>query len=247
MDKLSFKLPVFEGPLDLLLYLIQKNKLDIMDIPVSELVSQYIEHINYMKNIDMEIASEFLEMAARLVYIKTVSLLPKHEEAEKLKEELTGQLLEYKLCQEIATKLSGMSGGLDGIVRNPVKIEFDKEYKLVHKPDVLLPAYINAVGRGERRLPPPATAFSAIVKKRIVSISSKIVFVIRTLWHGKKIEFHSLFKGSKSKSDIVATFLAVLELMKAKRITVEQTENNISIKINKAGARVGNKQAEIHH
>jgi len=109
MDKLSYKLPVFEGPLDLLLFLISKNKLNIYDIPVSILVSQYIEHIRLMKDVDMEIASEFLEMAAKLVYIKTVSLLPKHEEADKLAEELTGQLLEYKVCKEIAEKLALMS------------------------------------------------------------------------------------------------------------------------------------------
>ena len=80
MEKLSYKLETFEGPLDLLLYLITKNKLDICDIQISELLDQYMEQINAMQEADMDIASEFLEMAARLVYMKTVSLLPKHEE-----------------------------------------------------------------------------------------------------------------------------------------------------------------------
>lgn len=90
MEKLSYKLETFEGPLDLLLYLITKNKLDICDIQISELLDQYMEQINAMQEADMDVSSEFLEMAARLVYMKTVSLLPKHEEMEALRQELTG-------------------------------------------------------------------------------------------------------------------------------------------------------------
>ncbi len=96
MEKLSYKLPVFEGPLDLLLHLITKNKLNIYDIPIAELLDQYMEQIRAMQEEDLDIASEFLEMAARLVHLKSVSLLPKHEEAEALKQDLTGQLLEYQ-------------------------------------------------------------------------------------------------------------------------------------------------------
>ena len=88
MEKLEYKLDVFEGPLDLLLYLISKNKLNINDINLTLLVDQYVEYIRAMNSEDMDIASEFIEMASRLIYLKTVSLLPKHEEAEKLKEEL---------------------------------------------------------------------------------------------------------------------------------------------------------------
>ena len=93
MEKISYKLPSFEGPLDLLLYLISKNKLNIYDIQISTLLDQYMEHIKAMQEQDMDVASEFLEMAARLVQIKTASLLPKHQEAEEFKEDLTGQLL----------------------------------------------------------------------------------------------------------------------------------------------------------
>ena len=89
--QLNFKLDVFEGPLDLLLHLISKHKLNINDIEISKLLEQYLDVIAEMKMADLEVASEFLEMAARLVYIKTVSLLPRHEEAEDLKKELTGQ------------------------------------------------------------------------------------------------------------------------------------------------------------
>ena len=96
MEKLSYKLEMFEGPLDLLLYLITKNKLDICDIQISELLDQYMEQINAMQEADMDIASEFLEMAARLVYMKTVSLLPKHEEMEALRQELPASCLNIR-------------------------------------------------------------------------------------------------------------------------------------------------------
>ena len=105
---LQFRLGEFEGPLELLLFLISKHKLDIRDIEISVLLEQYLDYIGQMQSADLEVASEFLEMAARLVYIKTVSLLPKPEEGEKLKEELQGQLLEYSLCRQVAGELAGM-------------------------------------------------------------------------------------------------------------------------------------------
>ena len=99
MEQLEFKLEVFEGPLDVLLHLIAKHKLNIYDIPITALLEQYLDYIEQMKMADLEVTSDFLAMAAHLVYIKTVSLLPKHEEAETLKQELQGQLLEYQLCR----------------------------------------------------------------------------------------------------------------------------------------------------
>ena len=104
-ETLSYKLDVFEGPLDLLLNLIAKNKLNIYDIPIAELLEQYMAQIHEMQAADMDVASEFLEMAARLVHIKSVSLLPKKEEEAALKQELTGQLLEYQQCKEAAMRL----------------------------------------------------------------------------------------------------------------------------------------------
>ena len=105
MEKISYKLPTFEGPLDLLLHLISKNKLNIYDISISELLNQYMEHLDLMKENNMDVASEFLDMASRLVEIKSYELLPKYEEGEKLKEELQGQLLEYQECRKAAKKL----------------------------------------------------------------------------------------------------------------------------------------------
>ncbi len=112
MEQPLYKLDVFEGPMDLLLHLITKHKLDIYDIPIIELVDQYTAYVRNMQDSDMEVASEFLEMAARLVYIKTVSLLPVYEEAEELKKELTGELLEYRDCKILAKKLSEQTDAL---------------------------------------------------------------------------------------------------------------------------------------
>ena len=229
MEKINYKLEVFEGPMDLLLSLITKHKLDIMDIPIVTLVDQYTEYVRLMQDADMEVASEFLEMAARLVYIKTVSLLPKHEEADELKAELTGELLEYRDCQIMAGKLKDEANGFDYLSRKPDVIDRDNTYKLLHEPDELFSAYIAALGKGKRKLPPPVTSFTEIVSKKIVSVSSKIIFILRRALRGGDMNFKSLIEASESRSDMVATFLAVLELVKAKRMTAEGSGDEMKL------------------
>ncbi len=231
MDKISYKLEVFEGPMDLLLSLISKHKLDIMDIPIIELVDQYTSYVRSMQDTDMEIASEFLEMAARLVYIKTVSLLPKHEEADKLKQELQGELLEYRDCQIMAEKLKDEASGFDILTKKPQVLDKDETYMLLHEPDELFSAYISALGKGRRKLPPPAESFSDIVTRKIVSVSSKIVFILRRALKGGDLHFKSLVEASDSKSDMVATFLAVLELVKAKRLITVGDGDDMNLKL----------------
>ncbi len=226
---LSYKIEGFEGPLDLLLQLIARNKLNIYDIPLLELIDQYLEQIKLFEEEEMEVGSEFLEMAARLLYIKTVSLLPKHEDVVKLKEELTGELLEYLVCQQMAKKLSEMQGGFNKFVRKPSEFDFDKTYELVHEKEMMYGAYLAAVGRGKRRLPVNDAPFRKIVAKKIVAVSTKIVFVIRNLFKGGKKSLHSLYKTSSSRSELVATFLAVLELCKANRVKVEGEGENAQI------------------
>lgn len=218
---LNYKLEGFEGPLDLLLQLIARNKYNIYDIPLLELIEQYLEQIENIKQNEMEVESEFLEMASRLLYIKTVSLLPKHEEVVKLKEELTGELLEYMVCQQMARKFSEMQGGFDTFIRKPTEYEFDKTYELVHPKNVMFESYLAAVGRGQRRLPPSTAPFTKIVAKKIVAVSTKIIFVIRNLWKGGRSKLSDLYKTAQSRSEMVATFLAVLELCKANRVKVE--------------------------
>ncbi len=224
--ELSYKIENFEGPLDLLLTLISKNKLNIFDINLSVLIDQYLEQIEKFKEQEMDISSEFITMASRLIYIKTVSLLPKHEEIEQLKEELKGELIEYQICREMAQKLSFMTVGFDRFVRKPTEYEFDKTYELTHTPDVLLSAYSQAVGRGKRKLPPSVAPFTKIVAKKIFAVSSKVVFVMRNLVKGGKQKLSNLYKGAESRSELVATFLAVLELCKANRIKLEGNSND---------------------
>ncbi len=217
---LSYKIEDFEGPLDLLLQLIARNKLNIYDIQLSVLIEQYLAQIEAFRTTEMEVSSEFLEMASRLIYMKTVSLLPRHDEIVRLKEELTGELLEYQLCREMAAKLSFMTNGFDRFVRIPTEYDFDKTYELIHESNVMYLSYIAAVGRGQRRLPPSVAPFTKIVAKKIVSVSTKIVFVIRKLVTGGTSKLNSLYKTARSRSELVATFLAVLELCKANRVEI---------------------------
>ena len=230
-NAISYKLESFEGPLDLLLQLIARNKLNIYDIPLTELIDQYLEQISKFKEEEMDIASEFLEMAARLIYIKTVSLLPEHEEVAVLKQELTGELLEYQVCQQMAALLGTMTGGFDRFVRRPAEFEFDKTYELKHPPETVYLSYIAAVGRGQRRLPPSSDPFTKIVAKKIVSVSTRIVFVMRKLWKGGSRKLSSLYTTAHSRSELVATFLAVLELCKANRVSVEGDSDDAEIKL----------------
>lgn len=236
MEKLSYKLPVFEGPLDLLLYLIAKNKLNICEIPIAELLDQYTEHIQAMKEQDMDVASDFLEMAARLVYMKTVYLLPKHEEADELRRELSGQLLEYQECKRIAQIMAGHFS-FNAFVREPAEIQYDQTYRRSHTLLELFNAYHNAVGRGKRLLPPSPEAFSGIVTHKIVSVSSKIIYVLRRLWQTDEIRYEELFEEKRDKSDLVATFLAVLELVKGKRVRIEGGSCSARVKLINGGVK----------
>lgn len=227
---LQYRLEAFEGPLDLLLALIAKNKLNIYDIRISELLEQYMEQINAMQEQDLDIASEFLEMASRLVYIKSVMLLPKHEEAEELKKELTGQLLEYQQCRQVAAMLGKMVT-YDLYGSSPAEIEYDMTYTRIHQREEIAQAFLSAAGRGKRRLPPPAEAFSGIVARKIVSVNARIIFVMRRLYKGAVVKYKSLFPNGSPKSELVATFLAVLELVKGKRVRIEGEGENADVKM----------------
>ncbi len=221
MEKISYKLDVFEGPMDLLLHLISKHKLNINDIPIVTLVEQYVEYVRQMQEEDMYVASEFLEMAARLVYMKSVSLLPVYTEAEELKQELQGELIEYRDMKLMAEKLAENTEGFSTFIRNAEKIEVDQTYKRLHEPEELFSAYVSATGKKMRLLPPPIEAFREIVVKKVVSVSSKISSIFKKLSKkGTKTHWKSLFDDAESRSDIVATFLAVLELTKSKKVKV---------------------------
>ena len=233
MAVLEFQLDVFTGPLDVLLYLISKHKLNINDIPIFELVEQYIAYVREMQEADMDIASEFIEMAARLIYIKTVSLLPVYEEAQKLKEELTGELLEYRDCKLMAEKLSKQANGFDYYERKPMELPVNHTYSRLHDSSELLLAYLNAVGRDRRKLPPPMEAFQVIVKQKIVSVNTGIVSIYRKLLKQSRLRFSALFEGASSRSQIVATFLAVLELVKANKVLLSDDNEQVTLNRNR--------------
>ncbi|WP_418544862.1 segregation and condensation protein A [Hominenteromicrobium sp.] len=234
-ETLSYKLDVFEGPLDLLLNLIAKNKLNIYDIPIAELLEQYMAQIHEMQAADMDVASEFLEMAARLVHIKSVSLLPKKEEEAALKQELTGQLLEYQQCKEAAIRLRERFS-LDGIVRAQADIPADLTYKRHHKPQELLSAYLSMLGKKKPPEPQkPEDTISKLITRRVVSVASQIVFVLRSLWKKRHVSLKELFRGKNDPSERVAAFLAVLELVKDKRLRVDGDGEDCEIKLTNGG------------
>ena len=236
MEAISYKLSEFEGPLDLLLHLISKNKLNIYDIEISVLLAQYMEHIDKMKEKNMDVASEFLEMAARLVYIKTVSLLPKHEESEELKKELSGELIEYQECKKVA-KILSENIDFNSFTRDSANIDYDMSYKKKHDLKEIYNAYLTVIGKNKNKIPVKKEEFSGIVSRKIVSVSSRIVFVLKKLKRVKKLKYEALFEDSKNKSELVATFLAVLELVKGRELCIDDENNVVTVKLIGGGVK----------
>lgn len=239
-NTLSYKIDVFEGPLDLLLNLIAKNKLNIYDIPILVLVEQYMEQIRLMQENDLDVASEFLEMAARLIYLKSLSLLPKSEEEEELKKELTGKLLEYKLCKLIAQELA-LKVNMGKLVRDSEDVPVDHQYSRNHDINELIAYYMSATSRGKLLLPPPVERFAPITSTRIVSVSSQIVYILRNLLRKKQISYTDLFKDKIETSERVAAFLAVLELVKSNRIIADEIDDDIMISLKNGGKKLEQK------
>ncbi|MBQ8917161.1 MAG: segregation/condensation protein A [Oscillospiraceae bacterium] len=230
MEKLTFKVAEYEGPLDLLLHLISKHQMNIYEIEISSLLTQYMEYIRAWQSHDLEVASEFLDMASRLIHLKTISLLPKYEEEEKqARAELVGQLVEYAACKRAAAELSARNLGQVLFVRQPMEMEVDLLYRLTHPATDLMHSYFDAVGRGKRRLPPQQTTFTPLVAKPVVSVNSRIIHIMRRMYKNSKLHFSRLFEENKGgRSEIVATFLAVLELLKSKRVTMDDQTQELT-------------------
>lgn len=228
MSSVQFKLDMFEGPLDLLLHLISKHKLNIHDIQISLLLEQYLQYIHQLDHEDLQDAADFLEMAARLIYIKTVSLLPHDEEASELKKELEGRLIEYSQCKFLAGILAGLYAGDEIFVRRPVEIPEDKTYTREHDREVLLEAYLGLSEKARSEKPINAKIFIPIVSHKIVSISTKIVYILKKLYSCGTCDLSHIYDGMDSKSERVATFLAILELTKSGRIVLNDDNTQIS-------------------
>ena len=222
MENLTFRLTDFEGPLDLLLYLISKNKMKIADIEIVSLIDQYLAVVSGPQGAPLDEASEFIEMAARLIYMKSVFLLPRSDEQDQLRQELTGMLVEYSACKQVAATLGRMAAGTYLAVRRPMEVELDATYRIRHDPAQLEQAYCSLLGGARRRERPTQERFEPLVAAPFVSVASKVVYVLRNLVKGRVTYLSSLFRRSASRSENVATFLAVLELLKAGRVTLDE-------------------------
>lgn len=226
MEKMQYKLESFNGPLDLLLHLITKNKVSIWDIPIVEITEQYLEAIEGIEDSALEDTSEFLVLAAQLLYIKSKMLLPKpetDEEEEDPREELARRLEEYKLFKEASASLRKNEFSSRYMFFKPEeKIEFPlPEYDRHHEVDELLDAFAAIIARKERKKKPEKRAFSGIVGREKVSVEDMVEKVCKYLAKTPKLNFKSVFKPDDSKPEMIATFLAILEMIKLNKIKAE--------------------------
>lgn len=232
MEQLNFKLDSFEGPLDLLLMLIRKNKVSIYDIPISIILDQYLAVMEEMKEMDLEISSEFLVLAATLLHIKSKMLLPKPEEETEdeadPREELVRRLAEYKKVKEsVAYFRERENIGNFFFFKTPDAIETPPAElnTAALTPENMLIAYRRAFQRLERKMPPPKHSFKGIVGHEKVSIRVKVAGIWKLLRQKTKLLFKELFTGTKTRAEAVASFMAILELIKINRIRVEYSED----------------------
>ena len=229
----------FDGPLDVILLLLSKNKIEIQDIRISEILDQYLAYLDEMKRMDMEIASEFIAMASYLMYIKTRMLLSRAEQEEaqsemdKLVESLQKRQREdaYRQIQKAAALLGARNElGLGLFTKGPEPYRPDMTYRYRHDPSDLTAALAAMQDRSARKLPPPAANFAGIVGAEPYPVTKKAVQVIRRLLSHGVMRFLALFQGSRSRSEIVATFLAVLELCRLRSVEVgEDGAGEISV------------------
>ena len=220
----DIRLDVFEGPFDLLLTLLERNKLDVADVSVNLIVDQYMEVLS--KNFDMEIASEFLVMASTLLHLKSRRLLPKEEvqEEEISEEELISRLKEYRRYKEIAPTISNMYTLWSGAMyKLPEPLDFPKIYLPVKiDPSDLKNAYGDILKRNVDRKNDTSSQMERILRVEKVSIKDKMRQIVSRLAGKVKSKFSEIFSHKASKMEQVTGFLAILELDRRKRITISQ-------------------------
>ena len=219
---------VFEGPLDLLLYLIKKEEVDIYEVNLTKLATQFIEYIDVMRLLDLDVAGEFLVMASTLMYIKSRELLPKEQQVQPEEEEegdprweLIRQLVEYKKFKDAAAKLQALEFEQENIFpRLPGKVELSEEIA-GPKSEVSLFDLINAVNAVLKRISQREGVRDIFEEKW--TVSQKIEMLIQLLLEKTVIKFSELFHSATSRYEVVCTFLAVLELTRLKQITCMQS------------------------
>ena len=204
----------------MLLYLVGRNKMNLYDINIMELIDQYTATIRNLQDNRMEVASEFIDMAAHLVQMKKVPCCcPGSPEAERMKAELTGRLIEYSACKEVAAKLGSRARDLYTAVRQPMPLVGAAEYTRRHDPNLLVTAWFNLMGATCKRNP-HRSVFEPLVTAPFVSVSSRVSHMLRGLLKAP-CKDEPAFHPEDSRSTHVATFLALLELIRAGRIKVK--------------------------
>ena len=220
----------FEGPLDVIFLLLSKNKIEIQDVSITAILEQYLAYLEEMKRLDMEIASEFITMASHLMLIKTKMLLSAAEAAEAQSElDLLRQSLIERQRREAMdqirmaiTVLEPMNDiGRCIFIKEPEPLKKDATYRYQHAPQDLLNALDEISERNQRRLPPPTVNFKGIVGKEPYPVTRKATELIRTLVLRGIERLKNLFRGNKTRSEVVATFLAILELCKTNSVMLE--------------------------
>ena len=214
----------FEGPLDLILFLLSKNKIEIQDIPIALILDQYLAYLDRRKEMDLEVASEFVTMAAHLMYIKTRMLLSlEDEEAKNEMDALIQSLAErqrgeaYARIRRLAELLGPMGEfGRSILTRDPEPMERGKVYEYDQQPADLVIAMQEVTDRRGQAETPPLRAFDEIVRREPYSVEQKAKEIVRRLKEGGITRFLLLFRGSRSRSELVATFMAVLELCRTR-------------------------------
>ena len=230
MEQLVFKIEVYEGPLDLLLSLIAKHKMDIRDIKIALIFEQYMAYVDTMKRMDMEVAGEFITMASELMLIKSKMLLPKQEKDPR--EDLVRVLMEYKAAKDAALWLSEREKDFSGRFEkdtDEVKAEkgtlSDQDVTLLTR---ALERLLFRMGQKKEEVSAPIDKINPIIKRPIVPVSAKIVSVLRYLYRKGSAHFDMLFEEAESRSEIVAIFYATLELLKAGRVTLRKEIGDIT-------------------
>lgn len=220
----------FEGPLDVIFLLLSKNKIDIQDVSITAILEQYLAYLDEMKRLDMEIASEFITMASHLMLIKTKMLLSAAEAAEAQSElDLLRQSLMERQRAEALDQIRIAVAALEPMndigrclfTKEPEPLRKDSTYRYKHDPADMLRALDEIAERNQRRLPPPTTNFKGIVGKEPYPVSRKAIDVVKMLVLRGIDRLKNLFKGNKTRSEIVATFLAILDLCKNNSVTLE--------------------------
>lgn len=220
----------FEGPLDLILFLLSRNKIEIQDIPIALILDQYLAYLDRWQRMDLEITSEFIIMAAQLMFIKTRMLLSIEDaEAQSEMEELIKSLEErrssesYTKIKSITERFAAMAEFGRDIMLRPPEAERGKVYVYSHLPEDLPKAMREVMEREARKLPPPLKSFSDIVGREPYPVAGKAEEIMARLNRLGAATLRRLLRGSKSRSEVVAAFLAVLELCRARavRLTVQ--------------------------